>query len=282
MYKLIITNSFGQSLRLSQNGAYEILSIEGLTPPTAVVNSSSIGGADGALFNSTRMNVRNIVVTIAPNFPIEKNRIALYKLFQVKDLVKLRYITESRDVVIEGYVESFIGNPFTARQQFQISILCLQPYFKSANEVINDLSQILSEFEFPFSTEDEGTIFSEIDLIQYVAITNDGETDTGLVIELTAIGEVVNPVIYDATNLTNISLNLTMQTGDFIRINTNYSNKSIKLIRNAIEYNIINNVNGQLTWFNLAPGETVFAYDAESGAEFLSIRFYHNTLYQGV
>lgn len=282
MYSLIVTNPLGQSLRLSHNGDYNIIAIDGLTPPTATLNSSPIPGADGAIFNSSYLEPRNIVLTIVPNFPIEKNRISLYKMFPVKQKVKLHYTNGSRDVMIEGYVESVQGNLFTAQQSIQISIMCYEPYFKSAAEIINDLSQILSAFEFPFSTESEGTVFSEINTITQTVLVNAGEAQTGCVITINFSGDVTDPVIYDATNNTYIKIVDNFENGDVLIINTIPTQKSITLIRDGVEYNRINNLSGTPTWFSLNVGETVFAYDAASGADHMAISFSHYDLYQGV
>ena len=483
MFKLIATNQAGQSLQITQNGDYSLADISGLTPSKATINYTDIAGSDNSVFNSARMEVRNIVLTIVPEGAIETNRIGLYDVFRIKQLITLRYTSESRDVTIAGYVESIEGSLFSQKQSLQISIICVEPFFKDATTIVEELSQILAMFEFPFAIELDGTMeeetwipnvsvkgettqggtpspsapvsltgiespatiqtslgdkqypveitfdggalygddeifdelvngedakitrrvkmiefdgtenwegvptknkkrrfilrvdnlkpsannklacimsthyptitadavffetqgisvtsaspisiydknhntsegdwksylaaqkaagtpvkvvyeletpevqsitpatasreyetslgipFSEIDQTYMKNIFNEGDVSCGMIIELQATGTVVKPVIYDATNRTKFLLNTTMNNGDLIRINTNKGQKSVMRERNSIITNMINSVDEESTWLQLNPGETVFAYDAESGVEQLMISVFHN------
>lgn len=94
MFKLIATNQAGQSLQITQNGDYSLADISGLTPSKATINYTDIAGSDNSVFNSARMEVRNIVLTIVPEGAIETNRIGLYDVFRIKQLITLRYTSE--------------------------------------------------------------------------------------------------------------------------------------------------------------------------------------------
>ena len=282
MYKISVTNDTGKTLNLTPNGKFTITSISGLLPPSADINNSTAGNADGAVFNGARLRPRNIVITILPNFPVEKNRLSLYEVFRVKKLVTVHYKNASRDIQIEGYVESVIGELFAQSQTIQVSILCLDPYLKSAAEIVDDLSAIIDMFEFPFSTEDEGIVFSEIAQTNSVIITNNGEAEAGLIIKLRTTGTVKNPIIYDATNVTGFGLNFTMLASDEITIDTRRGKKSVTLLRDGETYNLINMIKDNPTWFSVAPGETVFTYSADTNLNFLYVKFFHYDLYEGV
>ena len=282
MYKLSVTNDAGKTLDLTPSGKFTVTSISGLLPPSADINNSTAGNADGAVFNGARLQPRNIVITILPNFPVEKNRLSLYEVFRVKKPVTVHYKNASRDIQIEGYVESVIGELFVQSQTIQVSILCLDPYLKSAAEIVDDLSAIIDMFEFPFSTEDEGIVFSEIAQTNSVIITNSGEAEAGLIIKLRTTGTVKNPIIYDATNVTGFGLNFTMLASDEITIDTRRGKKSVILLRDGETYNLINMIKDNPTWFSVAPGETVFTYSADTNLNFLYVKFFHYDLYEGV
>ena len=70
--------------------------------------------------------------------------------------------------------------------------------------------------------------------------------------------------------------------GDNIVISTFSGQKYVKLIRNGIEYNILNSVDKNVDWLTLHPGLNKFSYTADSGE--LNIRFKVEgpVLYQGV
>lgn len=281
MYKLDVTNENGETLALMPNKAYTVTGVDGLNPPTSTINSSETLGA-GALFNSSTVNVRNLVIMVQPEYPVEKNRINLYRYFKVGRKITVHYSNGSRDVYIDGYIESFDTTPFSKRQTVQISILCLQPFFRDAMEIVEQLSQVIDMFEFPFAIDEPGKVFSEIDKTYERTIINSGEATTGMIIRLTASGSVVSPVIYDATNRTSFGLDVSMGVGDEIIINTNHSEKSVMKISGGTKTDIINSIMADATWFELEPGETVFAFEAESGAEYLNVEFSHYDLYEGV
>lgn len=282
MYKLS-AHSAGGNIVISSNPNYHITGISGLTPVNAEINSSRITGGDGSVFNSASVGARNIVLTLLPNQPVAANRQALYKVFAVKEKVTLKYSSPGRDIQIEGYVESVQADLFARRQQIQISILCMQPYFKSAEEIVNQLSTVEPAFEFPFETEvgSVGIVFSEIVLAKTAVISNAGDVPCGAIFRFVATGTVLNPVIR-ADNLTQFALAIEMQAGDEIVIDTQRGSKSVTLTRQGVRQNIINKRRSNVTWFQLPVGETTFAFDAESGLENLVLTIGHYNLYGGV
>lgn len=281
MYRVAV-HSTGGDLVISDNTNYHIIGISGLSPVNATINSSMIAGGDGAMFNSASVGTRNIVITILPNHPVAENRQALYKVFGVKNKITLEYSTENRKVQIDGYVESVQADLFAMRQQVQISILCMQPFFKSAQEIIDELASVVGLFEFPFSTETEGVVFSEMLVIRKAVINNAGDVPCGATFRMLATGRVLNPVIYNADDTTSFALNTAMQTGDEIIIDTQRGSKSVFLIRGGVRRNIINSRAANITWFQLPLGESTFTYNADEGAENLTISIGHYNLFGGV
>lgn len=282
MYTLIVENEKKEQLRLTQNIDYQIKDIDGLTPPTAILNFSEVATNDGSIFNSSRIQRRVLTISICPRCNVEANRITLYKFFQVKKWVKLYFSNGSRDVSIEGYVESFDGSLFEMTQTLSISVICPNPYFQDAYGSTAVIAQITPLFEFPFSTEIDGIEFSTIDKQLSKNLVNEGDSETGVIIELLAIGEVVNPKVFNTETRKSFGLNFEMQLGDIIRINTNKNNKYVELERNAETTNIINYVMPNPEWFQLEIGDNIFTYSCDSGEENLELRFYHTNLYTGV
>ena len=282
MFTLKIENRFGDILELTHNKNYIVTEVKGLNPPKAKVNFSDIAGMNGSLFNSAKAEVRNLVLTVLPQTPVEKNRLALYRFAQVAQWCKIYYSNGSVDVQIEGYVETVEGSLFSKTQSLQISIVCPQPYFEELHEIHNDISSLISNVEFPFAIEAEGIEFSYINHDVLSTVTNVGDVETGIIVEITARGEVVNPVIYDNTSRGSIALNITLAEREQIVINTNSGSRSVKLISGTGETNIIDKLKPNPQWFTLQPGENIFSYDAESGVDLMSIVFRHRTKFGGV
>lgn len=282
MYTLKVKNNREAVLSLSNNPNYTVYKIDGLAPPKATINSSVNTTSDGSTINSTRLENRNIVIYMTINGDVEANRINLYKYFPVKKNVTLYFKNNSRDIYIEGTVELIECNFFTSRQVAQISIICPKPYFKAVSDLVTTFSDITPKFEFPFSISEAGIEFSTITTNIRKSIINTGEADAGIIIKLFAVGEVVNPVLYNVHKQTRLALNITLQPSDTIVINTNMGEKSIQLIRAGVISNALGYMSKDSEWFTLEAGDNVFTYDCESGGSDLQITFTTPVLYSGV
>lgn len=281
-YILKAENHRGEVINLSANPNYILYKIEGLQPPSVNVNMSDNATSDGSTFNSARANSRNIVIYVAIKGIVEESRINLYKYFPLKKKIKLYYKNDTRDVYIEGYVELIECDLFSASQVAQISIICPQPYFKGVDELVSYFSDISSLFQFPFSIASSGIEFSAITTNIRKSIINTGDIESGIIIRLYAIGEVVNPIVYDVFNRTYIKLNYTMLADDEIIINTYKGEKSITLVRNGVSSNVMGYMAADSTWLTLQSGDNVFTYDAESGISNMQLTFTTSVLYGGV
>lgn len=282
MYSLKVENDRGDALELTNNRKYTVYKIEGLTPPQATINASVNTTTDGSNINSVRLGNRNIVIYTTIEGDVEANRINLYKYFPVKKTVKLYFSNGVRNIYIEGTVELIECNLFTTKQVAQISIICPKPYFKDVNDLITVFGDVIKMFEFPFKIPKDGVEISTISTNQRRKIVNTGDVETGVLIKLFATGTVVNPVIYDTLNRTQLKLNFTMLPSDSIVINTNIGEKSIELIRDGVTSNAMGYMAQDSTWFILEAGDNIFTYDADSGNSNLQLTFTTSILYSGV
>lgn len=282
MYELKVKNAYGEVINLSTSPDYTVYKVTGLQPPAVVVNSSSNATYDGVSINSVRVDQRNIVIYVAIEGAVETNRINLYKYFPLKQTVTVFFKNDTRDVCIEGVVELIECDLFTNKQVAQISLICPQPYFRAVEELVSYFSDITSLFTFPFSIPESGMEISTITNNVRKSIVNSGDVASGIIIELNAIGAVVNPVIYDVFKRTHIKLMFTMQANDRIIINTNVGKKSITLVRSGVSSNIMGYMYPDSNWLTLAAGDNVFTYDADSGTSNLQITFTTSVLYGGV
>jgi phage-related protein len=130
------------TLLLDQDGRPEtdlvqIRNIEGLEPVKASVNTSLFGSVDGAAYTGSSVSSRNIVLTIHPNpdwhtWKYEDLRKLIYSYFMTKKPVRLVfYSDEDSPVEIFGIVESVDNSIFSKDQEFNVSVICPDPYFTS-------------------------------------------------------------------------------------------------------------------------------------------------------
>lgn len=283
MFELKVKNNKGEVLNLSTSNSYDVYKITGLTPPKASVSSSANSTSDGSSVNNIRVPNRNIVIYAAINGDIEANRINLYKYFPLKKTVTLYFSNGTRDVFIEGTVELIECDLFAnKRETAQISLICSKPYFKDVEYLVTSFSDISSLFEFPFSIPASGIEFSALTTNLRKSIINAGDIDTGVIIELFAIGTVVNPILYNVMTGKRMAFNFTMLPSDTIEINTNVGEKAITLIRNGVRTNALGYMTPDSDWFKLENGDNVFTYEATSGTSNLQITFTSAVLYGGV
>lgn len=293
MFNLKVENANGQQLTLThRESEYQVVQIDGLNPPNALLNSSTVAGMDGSRFASSRLEARNIVITIKVNGDVEANRLFLYKYFRTKQYCKIYFKNGSRDVYAEGYVETIETNLFENGQSMQISIVCHNPYFKAVDEIVNDISQVIGVFEFPFAfgadgvvagtTTDDAIEFSRIDKDRYVNVINNGDDVSGFIIEIMASGSVVNPKIFSIDTNEQMIVNTSLVAGDLLIINTQQGEKSITLRRNGVDTNYLRYLRKNSSWLKLNTGDNQFTIDADTGADLMQVLFKYRTKYEGV
>lgn len=282
MYTLIAENKYGEQLEITNNPRYIITDIDGLYPPEGVINTTRVANMDGSVFNSSHINDRVITITMAINGPAEANRLLLYRYFKTKYPVRLYYKNGVRDVYIDGYVSKFSVEYFEKKQTAQIEISCPMTLFRAVKESVTEFTNIENMFVFPFAIEAVGRPFSEVTLGEQKTIINGGDVETGVIIKLNALETVLNPKIYNVDTSDRMTLSVEMRAGDEITINTRKKEKSITLLRDGVQTNIVGKLDAGSTWFNLIPGDNVFTYEADEFPEHLQCIFIINNQFEGV
>ena len=286
MYTLVITNKDNKKLTFNGlSAAYNITNISGLAPAKATINTTQAALIDGGIYNSAKLNMRSINIAFTIEEPVESNRLEVYQVLRMKEKVTITYKSPKVDVYVEGYIESIEIGHFDKKQKATVSILCPFAYWQSAQEVINDLSSTLPTFHFPFHNLVNTTsiVFGMLTDEAKAVVPNAGGIETGVIFEILAEGTVSGIKIFNYITREFIGVDFEMQPGDLIRINTMQGQKSITLIRNAIETNIFNSLMKDSTWLQLAAGGSVFVFTLESGSpSSVEVTIKHKNLYEGV
>ena len=258
MLQVIAQNKAGQRISFSGNAHYTLINVTGITPPTASVNAANLATKDGSVFNSSRLNNRNIVMTVLPEGSVESSRMGLYQVFKSKQYVKLFLYTSARSVYAEGYVESVNGDLYSMKQRIQISILCPDPYFKA-----------LESTEVAF---DQG----------HALVDNDSDDQVGFVTELSFTGAAENVTIGNATTSESFSVNMEFQNGDKLILNTRRGEKGVWLERSGERTSVINHMAVDSDWLNLLTGENDVTLAVQTGAANVSGKVVLQSIYEGV
>lgn len=283
MFSLKIENAKGEIFELTHDTHnYAIIGIEGLTPPPTIVNTSTGGTLDGTFHNSSRLEQRNIVITIHLRGDIEGNRQHLYKVFNLKKPCKMYFRNENRNVKIKAYVETLEGDLFENGETIQISLICPRPYFEDAATIYTELSKTIKLFEFPFSLEQPEEMASITDYPQCV-VDNTGDVESGFVAYIQLDAAVTDLNIFNTTKQEKMSFGYEFAANDEIIISTVSGDMFAKLIRNGAEINLLNYIKSGSTWLKLDIGENLFTFSVTSGSvDDVWITFETANLYGGV
>ena len=178
-----------------------ITEIEGLGPVKANVNMTELATADGTIYNSARLEGRNIVIHALYTYAdtIEEARLMTYKFFPIKKPVTVRIETDNRIAEAVGYVETNEPDIFSEQSGNQISILCESPFFLSPYKDVTIFAGVNPMFHFPFCNPDpveKLIVFGEIVSKKTNTVYYSGDSEIGCYIEIHAIGDVENVTIY--------------------------------------------------------------------------------------
>lgn len=282
MYEITFENKNGDRLQFGAGTPYTIKEFQGLNPPKATINTSEAAFVDGSIFNSSKLQSRNVNVAFYIESDAEKSRLDVYKVLKSKQYVKLNFNSTYLDTFIEGYVESINITYFAKKQVCTVSILCPFPYLKSAKTIEDKLSGIIPKFHFPFPTESP-MIFGMEDMYTSVYVENNGTAETGLTFIMRAKKACTNPTIYNYVTNEFMKINLEFVQGDEVTITTGQGNKTITLLREGVKSNIFNLLDKDSTWLELPTEGATFVYEVETGSVAnLVVTIEHNDLYEGV
>ena len=134
------------------------------------------------------------------------------------------------------------------------------------------------------------TEFGNISSITEGNIWYDGDSETGMIIDIIFHGEASDIVIYDKETGEIMAIDDTKLHAivgstiynDILRINTNIGQKSAKYIRGSQTFDVLNVLKPPLQWFKLTHGDNIFGYDATTGLENLVFDVKYDILYGGI
>ena len=298
---ITVTNYINESLKIDLFDAEPehgliIRSIDGLGPAVATINTTELATNDGSLFNSARVENRNLVISfLFTNSPqIEDARQRTYRYFPIKRTVKISIETDNRTVYAIGQVESNEPDVFSEKEGCSISIICPDPYMYSEETHTTIFNGIEPVFEFVYenpSVSEFLTEFGSIENSNERVIYYEGESEVGMVMTIHALDEASDITIYNLLTREHITIDTNklkqlvgsgIVMGDDIIISTVRGEKTAQLLRFGQYTNIMNCITRDSTWFQLRKGDNVLAYIAKTGSEALQFKIENKVLYEGV
>ena len=299
---LTITNHLGDSVVLElmrpEKSGFIVKSIEGLGPVDAVINMTDTATHNGSLYNSARLDRRDIVMNLGflqtGHESIADIRRKSYKYFPLMKNVHILIETDKNVVETNGYVQSNQPDIFSREEGCSVTIQCEDSFLYSPTINRTTFSGVEPLFEFPF----ENPSLTE-PMIQFGSMVNDrtksvfyeGDSEVGIDINIYVMGEASGIVISNATTEERMKLDTSkiasltgsgLIKGDDIIINTEVGKRSAILIRNGFTYNIFNCISRDSDWFTLTRGDNIFVYQADTGISNLRLEILNRIAYVGV
>ena len=295
-----VTNHLGESIEMElscpEKTGLLINDIDGLGPPTANINTTELSILDGAVFNSSRVGSRNIVISmiLLPLVTIEDSRLRIYKFFPIKKKVTIEITTDRRSCITEGYVETVEPDIFSEQESCQVSVVCPDAYLYSIVPTVIYFTGIQSLFTFPFSnnslTENQ-LVMGEINKVDTYTINYEGTVEIGITLIVSFTSAVKGLVIYDTKTrkilriddeILKVAIGSYFKKGDELTIVTQRGQRKATVFRDGRTINIINALKRPIGWLTLSAGNNQFSYAAEEGSNNIEFRIEYTTAYDGV
>lgn len=282
-----------------------VKNVTGISPVGAEIYSTPFASIDGGIFAGARVPSRQIVMTIGlvtnPAIgidEIEDARLTVYNFFRIKDKVNLVFVTSNRILQIDGYTKDNDVDIFSEKETATVTVECIDPWFYSAQDSSKGFSGTNPQFEFPFSSEEGSTNYT--DLLEFGNISIDTRTDvmyrgdiqTGFNMSISFLSEDFHNIYFynmDTRERMNIwsdqieSLTgYPLGTGDTVVICTISGQKSAFLLRNGQYINIISAIDKNSDWIQLTKGNNVFAFASDYGVENIVIDLSWRDAYGGI
>lgn len=222
--------------------------IVGLDPVKAILVSSSFANLDGAQYQSSRRESRNLLIKVGlePNYlttSVSQLRQSVYSFFMPQSEVTMTFVmSDGLSVDIKGRVESCESDQFNREPTVDISLLCFNPDFYDTTPVIKS----------GMSTSVEN---------QYTTIPYVGSVDSGILMSFLVAGTISEITVYqippDGT-FRSMEFSYPMLAGDRLDISTIPGNKYVRLTRGNVTSEALYGLSSRSNWLEFTQGNNQF------------------------
>lgn len=285
-YKLIVTNFYGESVDLWGDREVALTSLEGVSLE-ADVNTMNLSGIDGSSFVSSRLPERNISMIIQYRDDVidaEKTKLRMYRIFQPKEKITIRYVSPNQDKYIEGYVTKCDTPPTAFPMVSQITIKAPDPYWRTLDDHRTLLCGVTNGFEFiKDATEFDHVEFGMIKTSQFTSVNYDGNTATGIKVMFEVLYPITMIGLKNVNTGESIKVEDDFQVGDIITICTIPKHKEITLLRSAQTIDRLVKMTPDSRFISIYPGENTLEVMVRDGSIMsVNVICHYETLFGGI
>nr|DAN78130.1 MAG TPA: tail protein [Caudoviricetes sp.] len=284
----------GESLNLDLfdpwSSGIAVKEITGLGPVKTELSLERYALIDGAFLKGARVGTRNVVLTLIPvGDDVQTERRKIYNFFPVGETVTFGVVTNQVAVKSSMIVESVEPNIFSERQEIGVSLIAIDPYWRSNSPSITGLvgfNDVTPLFQFPFSSgyNPKELIFGDLSNASGKDINYLGDAETGVVITFSFNGNVSNLTVINQTYDEAMIINKVKDfyRGEQLVLDTRPAKKSVKHIAGGKESFITGVLDIKSQWIKLHPGINTIGLQFVGNPNDMDISIEYETLYRGV
>lgn len=272
----------GDIMPLTGSQYFTLTEIDGFTVAQSEISSVVIPFVDGDTITNQQTNPRSIILyfKLKRDIGIENAKRYILRFVKLKQQGRIHLVQNGRDIELAGTVEAVDLPRFGEGCTMAVTLHCSQPYWKDVDFVVREISQILNLHYFPIEEgglafPTAGVPFGSYDTDLTQELENEGDVETGMIINIIALGEVVNPKIINTYTGEYIGVNDTLEGNDSVVITTVKGQKSIT--KNGV--NIINKIMTGSTFLQLVTGANEYTIQADSGIDDVYFTLTYKRLY---
>ena len=286
--KITCTNNEGRVVKFGSSFLPFLLAdCDGLYGIKNKVSMSDNTMTDGATYQGSVAQKRNIVLTLKTKDNHRLRRYELYQLFPQGTKGTLTYTEDAIDRTIDYYVESVTVDSEKNVRTAVISLLCPDPYFQAISDTELTMAGWESSFHFihEFVSEGEEMGYRVQDRLKTIENTS-GAKGIGITIEIYANGQVTNPSVthVESGNFIKVGTaanQFVLVAGDLLTITTQTNNKKVKLTHNGTTTEVNEYLDEDSEFIQLQAGNNTIGYSADAGESNMTVKLSYREKYLG-
>ncbi len=292
----------GKTLLMGPGEDIDINAVTGLESSELEISTSDNALVDGASVDGKKIKPRaiHIEASFKSNKDNAANRAAVIKFFNPKytgkALITCMGVSRNIEYELEGWTFKKTKN-VDQKLGIIVDLLCPDPYMLNVDNFGKNMANITPLFAFPWMMLSRrasgkldynpkarglllgGATMGYRTLHKEVVLANDGDVSTGVQIQFIATrGEVTNPKITSTLTGQYMRVNIVMQQGDVLLIDTNERHQVITL--NGV--NCYQKIDRKSEPFQLDVGDNYLEYDADVNYTNLDVNLFYTPKYLGV
>ena len=293
----------GKTLRMGPGEDIDITAVTGLESSELDISTSDNALVDGASVDGKKIKPRpiHIEASFKSNKNNPENRANVIKFFNPKytgkALITNMGVSRNIEYELEGWTFASVRN-MDNKLKILVDLFCPDPYMLNVDNYGKNMANISALFAFPWRMLSTRMTSGKLDypdkargmllggitmgyrtLYKEVVLANDGDVPTGVQIQFVATrGPVTNPKITNTVTGQYIRVNVAMQQGDILLIDTNDRHQVITL--NGVNY--YQHIDRKSEPFKLAVGDNYLEYDADENYTNLDVNLFYTPKYLGV